>query len=220
MPANVLKIDQSFVRGMLDDAEDLAIVEGVVSLADVFHRDTIAEGLETPEHGVLLMRLGCDRAQGYGIARPMPATDVPAWVAAYRPDPSWRLWAETRWDLADMPLLIAQRDHMHWVNRVVKAVDGEALLLTEAELTDHHQCRYGRWYDDQGKARYGHLREYAELDAIHVRVHQVGPEIIRCRDAGDLDAARAKCRDLLALRDQIVQKLTALQHTVARTLRT
>ena len=80
LPADVLKIDQSFVRDMLDDAEDMAIVQGVLGLARAFGRDVVAEGVETEAHCERLMQLGCDLAQGYGIARPMPATEIPAWV--------------------------------------------------------------------------------------------------------------------------------------------
>ncbi|MFT3847269.1 MAG: EAL domain-containing protein [Propionivibrio sp.] len=89
LPADVLKIDQSFVRGMLDDPNDLAIVNGVIGLASAFRRRVIAEGVETIEHGAKLLALGCELAQGYGIARPMPAADFPAWVAHWRPDAAW-----------------------------------------------------------------------------------------------------------------------------------
>jgi EAL domain-containing protein (putative c-di-GMP-specific phosphodiesterase class I) len=74
---------------MLDDADDMAIVQGVVGLSLAFKRRVIAEGVESVEHGLSLIRLGCDLGQGYGIARPMPAEDVQAWVQAYKPDPSW-----------------------------------------------------------------------------------------------------------------------------------
>ena len=86
---NVLKIDQSFVRDMLEDHDDLAILQGVIGLAAAFKRQVIAEGVETIEHGTALLRLGCDLAQGYGIARPMPGADIPAWVADWRPDDAW-----------------------------------------------------------------------------------------------------------------------------------
>jgi diguanylate cyclase (GGDEF)-like protein/PAS domain S-box-containing protein len=89
LPAKLLKIDQSFVRDMLDDPDDLAILKGVIGLASAFHREVIAEGVETIAHGVLLLQLGCDLAQGYGIARPMPAHQMPAWCATWRPDAAW-----------------------------------------------------------------------------------------------------------------------------------
>jgi EAL domain-containing protein (putative c-di-GMP-specific phosphodiesterase class I) len=84
-----LKIDQSFVRDMLEDADDLAILQGVIGLASAFKRQVIAEGVETVAHGTALLQLGCDLAQGYGIARPMPASQLPSWVASWRPDAQW-----------------------------------------------------------------------------------------------------------------------------------
>lgn len=89
LPADLLKIDQTFVRDMLDDADDLAIVKGVIGLANAFHRQVIAEGVETVAHGELLIPLGCELAQGYGIARPMPAVDLPGWAANWKPAPAW-----------------------------------------------------------------------------------------------------------------------------------
>lgn len=90
LPANLIKIDQSFVRDMLSDADDLAIVEGVIALAKLFKREVIAEGVETIEHGTALLQLGCHLAQGYGIAKPMPASDIPRWINGWNPDVSWQ----------------------------------------------------------------------------------------------------------------------------------
>jgi len=89
LPVTLLKIDQSFVRDMLHDPDDLAILEGVIGLAIAFGRQVIAEGVETVEHGAKLLQLGCELAQGYGIGRPMPAHALPDWAAAWRPDPCW-----------------------------------------------------------------------------------------------------------------------------------
>ena len=83
LPAAVIKIDQSFVRGMLEDPNDFAIVVGVVGLAKAFYRQVIAEGVETAEHGESLLQLGCTLAQGYGIAKPMSARDFLDWAKAW-----------------------------------------------------------------------------------------------------------------------------------------
>jgi diguanylate cyclase (GGDEF)-like protein len=92
LPAHMIKIDQSFVRNMLEDADDLAIIKGVVELAKAFHREVIAEGVETIEHGVALLKLGCELAQGYGIARPMPSGDIPEWISSWKADDSWQAY--------------------------------------------------------------------------------------------------------------------------------
>ncbi len=86
----LLKIDQSFVRDMLDDPDDMAILRGVIGLAEAFNREVIAEGVETVAHGSALLQLGCALAQGYGIARPMPAEQFPGWAATWKPDEAWR----------------------------------------------------------------------------------------------------------------------------------
>ncbi|WP_342619330.1 EAL domain-containing protein [Rhodoferax sp. GW822-FHT02A01] len=89
LPFEVLKIDQSFVRDMLRDAEDLGIVEGVIRLASAFHRSVIAEGVETMEHGAALLKLGCRMAQGYGIARPMRPEAYLDWIKTWKTQAAW-----------------------------------------------------------------------------------------------------------------------------------
>jgi diguanylate cyclase (GGDEF)-like protein/PAS domain S-box-containing protein len=215
IPADVLKIDQCFVRDVLEDTDDLTLIDGIISLANAFRRIVVAEGVETPEQGVLLMRLGCDIAQGYGIARPMPAHEIPGWVANYHPDPQWGLWADTHWEMVDFPLLVAQYDHIKWVKQIVLYVEGATLQLGEHELIDHHQCRFGHWYYGHGLVRYGQLKEFADLETVHAEVHRIGPEIVRLRAAGELNKARSRIQELLELKDRILEGLSALQKSVA-----
>ncbi|MFZ6780270.1 EAL domain-containing protein [Undibacterium sp. Ji83W] len=90
LPVDTLKIDQSFVRDMLTDVEDMDIVEGVIRLAGAFDRQVIAEGVETMAHGAKLLELGCRLAQGYGIARPMPADQFIDWSVRWKTEARWR----------------------------------------------------------------------------------------------------------------------------------
>ncbi|MGZ5076485.1 MAG: EAL domain-containing protein [Methylobacter sp.] len=90
LPAETLKIDQIFVRNMLEDEDDLAIVQGVIGLAESFQRQVIAEGVESIEHGIALLHMGCRHAQGYGIAKPMPASDLASWVEAWQVPEEWK----------------------------------------------------------------------------------------------------------------------------------
>ena len=90
LPLDTLKIDQSFVRGMMGDAGDLAIVQGVIGLAHSFGYHVIAEGVETVPQGSMLLELGCRLAQGYCIARPMPLQDFIAWAPHWQAPAPWR----------------------------------------------------------------------------------------------------------------------------------
>ncbi len=89
LPVDILKIDRSFVRNILDNPDDLGIVESVIKLAAAFNRPVIAEGVETLAIGTMLVGLGCRLAQGYGIAHPMPAAQFPGWTDAWRSEAAW-----------------------------------------------------------------------------------------------------------------------------------
>lgn len=211
LPADTLKIDQSFVRDMLDDQEDLALIEAVIGLANAFNRKVVAEGVETIEHGVLLMRLGCHIGQGYGIARPMSAEHVLAWAAQFRPDPKWARWSSLPWDMRDLPLLVAQNDHTQWVNRVLQATGNTPLPMPQEQLENYHQCRFGLWYEGEGRARYGHLAEFNRIETPHAEIHRIGTEIIRLHTIGNSKAARQLSPTLLHLKEQILTNLDNLQ---------
>ena len=90
LPMDTLKIDQSFVHGMMGDPGDLAIVQGVIGLARSFGYRVIAEGVETVEQGQMLLQLGCLQAQGYCIARPMPLEDFIGWTPHWQPPAEWQ----------------------------------------------------------------------------------------------------------------------------------
>lgn len=83
LPVDMIKIDQAFVRDMLEDADDRSILQGIVGLAEAFNRQVIAEGVETDAHAQLLIEMGCSLGQGYAIAKPMPAEEVLPWLASY-----------------------------------------------------------------------------------------------------------------------------------------
>ncbi|WP_419831844.1 EAL domain-containing protein [Endozoicomonas atrinae] len=79
IPFSELKIDRSFVSNACNDKTHKAIVEANISLAHKLNMQTVAEGVETLESWQLLNELNCDQAQGYFIAKPMPADEIPQW---------------------------------------------------------------------------------------------------------------------------------------------
>ncbi len=81
-PIDRLKIDQSFVRDIVSDAEDLAIVRAVIVMARALHLGVIAEGVETGAQLALLLREGCHDCQGYYFSRPLDADAFTQWLRA------------------------------------------------------------------------------------------------------------------------------------------
>ncbi|QYK43448.1 MAG: GGDEF domain-containing protein [Paracoccaceae bacterium] len=79
-----VKIDRSFVTRIDDDREQQRIVSAILSMAERLGLETLAEGVETAAEHAMLAQLGCGHVQGFSIARPMPAEDTLAWIAAHR----------------------------------------------------------------------------------------------------------------------------------------
>ena len=188
LKVRTLKIDQSFVRDMLEDPDDLSIVDGVVGLALAFGRQVVAEGVETVAHGRLLLQLGCDRAQGYGIARPMPPEQLPEWAVNWKQPAEWQ--DVSPWPREDLPLLTVEIDHQRWVTQFSHAIAAAPHEIEAPEL-DSHVCRFGRWLNGDGQARYGHHSAFVALVPIHDAVHSAGRTLIELHRI-DPDGARAR----------------------------
>ena len=205
LPVRQLKLDQSFVRNMLNEPDDLAILNGVLGLASAFHCEAIAEGVETVEHGEMLLQLGCELAQGYAIAHPMPAADLPGWAATWRPAPAWvDLPALSR---DDLPLLVAGTEHRAWVAAVVSHLRGE---LKTAPPLNQHQCRFGRWLDTDGRARHGAQPPFQVIEALHQQVHALAVALCELRAQGRNLEALAGLEEIHGLRDAVLEQLKTL----------
>ena len=81
LPVSELKIDQSFIKHMIDSPNDMMIVHSTIELAHSLGFSVVAEGVETQQISQLLVDFGCDWAQGYFYARPLPFADYATWLA-------------------------------------------------------------------------------------------------------------------------------------------
>jgi diguanylate cyclase (GGDEF)-like protein/PAS domain S-box-containing protein len=182
LPVNVLKIDQGFVRDMLHDPDDLSILEGVLGLARAFHREVIAEGVETEAHGKLLLQLGCDYGQGFGIARPMPAEALSQWARHWQAPAAWKL--AKRLPQQDIELLYAATEHRAWLLRLENYLHG--ISLSPPEL-DYHRCRFGQWLD-RNRKQPNAPKALDEIDALHKELHHKTKKLTRNSTPHDRDA--------------------------------
>jgi len=207
LPASLLKIDQSFVRDMLDDPDDLAILDGVIGLAAAFRREVIAEGVETVAHGQMLLQLGCELGQGYGIARPMPAEALPDWARSWKPDASWSQVPLMRRD--DLPLLFASVEHHAWVKAIESHLRGER--DTPPEL-DPAQCHFGGWLAKKGMALHGAHASFAMVDTLHQHIHTLGSELCHLYAQGQGAQALERVGELQTLVQALLEQLHPWTH--------
>jgi len=205
LPVSQLKIDQSFVRDMLDDPDDLSILVGVLDMSASFHRQVIAEGVETVAHGHMLLRLGCDLAQGYGIARPMPASDLPGWAAHWRSDPLWHQVAVV--SRQDMPLLFASAEHRAWVIGLEAYAKGESSTVVPL---DSQRCNVGQWLAGDKLKQHPRQDVVHKIRQVHQQVHDLGAHLCHLKDQHQVDAALQILPQVRLLCDQLLAQFEVL----------
>ncbi len=207
LPAQLMKIDQSFVIGMIADSDDFVIVEGVVGLAKAFGRAVLAEGVETIAHGKLLLALGCEMGQGYGIAHAMPVHAVADWLKEWRPDPSWLLWNEPLSVENDRDLVLANVKHRHWIRDIENYVTGASETVPALGVQD---CPLGLWIAASGRARYNQHPAFASVLRAHDAVHAMARQLVGSRQAGDHAKAVGGLQELNILRDSLIASVGQL----------
>jgi len=84
LPFTELKLDLSFIQRAIESPRDRSILEHTIELAKKFNLTTVAEGVENKEHWDLVTSIGCDKAQGFFLARPMPGEKVEQWARTWR----------------------------------------------------------------------------------------------------------------------------------------
>ncbi len=211
LPVVQIKINQNFGQEMIDNQDDLAVLTGIIGLADALCIDVLAEGIETVAHGELLMQLGCELAQGYAIARPLPAEEFPDWFVTWRPDPAWLDLSPVDHD--DLPLLFASVEHRAWIARVEAFLRGE---LESPVPLDLHLCRFGIWLDTEGRRRYEAEPVFGEIEQLHVQIHDHVAKLLELNALGEKKKAIAGIEKLHALRDSLLKLLTVLSQEQSR----
>ncbi|MGB8846777.1 MAG: EAL domain-containing protein [Terracidiphilus sp.] len=202
LPADVLKIDQSFVRDMPDGPENLTILRGILGLAEAFRRKVIAEGVETVDHGLMLLQLGCDFAQGYGIARPMPARELPAWAATWRADPSWVEVPKVQ--ASNRAVLFAMVEHRAWYGHFLAYLQG---TRPAPPVLDADPCSLSAWLESQRQSSGGLSPSVQAIETLHQQLHVLAAEIFSAHADGRKQDGLGLLRQLRYLHERCLKRL-------------
>lgn len=196
LPANIIKIDQSFVRDLLDDPHDYSIIDGVIGLAEAFRREVIAEGVETTEQGLMLIVMGCLQAQGYVIAKPMPADEFPRWLQNYRPNQAWLECADRQFSPKEKQLKLLKLATSHWHNKFVEYIKSPQDSALAPPIMDIRKCHCGTcitWLKQEKLLKKGSM---VFLKQLHETFHQIADSIFHHYQQNDLQTARAELHEL------------------------
>ncbi|QDG78606.1 EAL domain-containing protein [Labrenzia sp. PHM005] len=160
LPADHVKIDQTFVRAAIDSLDDLAIVDAVLGLAGALNREVIAEGVETKDHQNLLISLGTSILQGYSIARPLPLQKFLDWTAHFTPDPNWGKLQHL--SKRHAKLLYLQVELRNWT----KILTGEKQIQNDLPYmlgADQLSSNYWPWLNREGAKLFGDSEHFTIL---------------------------------------------------------
>lgn len=207
---HTIKIDQSFVRGMQDDAEHAAIVYSVLGLAHNFDRRPLAEGVETEALGRMLIEFGCEYGQGYAIARPMPSAEVAHWLAQWHAPDSWAHSQAV--SPGDMSTLLAEVEHQAWLNKLHALATGK----TTAEPATSQSCRFGQWLTKPAtQQRFAQHAGFATVTTVHALLHQQAEHLLdHIRSGAAHEQLAPLLADMNALSQQMHDAMRLMRQTV------
>jgi len=208
--SQVIKIDQSFVRDILDDPNDYMIVDGVIGLTKSFGQEPIAEGVETTDHGIMLLSLGCTNAQGYGIAKPMPSHKFLDWLFAYVPNSEWITFSNQihnpRFINVTQLRLVTKR----WFSSLEKALNSPPSENQRWPLLDVDSCHYSALINRARQENSFESEEIENLNKVHLEMFTLARTAFNAQKSGDLEHASKLLEDINKTYTQLIQLLINL----------
>lgn len=204
LPADQLKIDRTFVRDMLVDPDDLAILDGILGLATSFAREAIAEGVESVRHGEFLLWLGCEVIQGFGIAHAMLPGAFPVWLSQWKPDAAWKKIHSLRRE--DLPLLYAIVEHRAWVSDTLDA----CLRGVPSSRSRHLTRRFNNWLEEHGVKRFGSHPVFQQTVQLHKEIHDLVDALLKSSSTTRVEPESQQVDQLYRLRNRFTEKLREL----------
>jgi len=172
------------------------LVWRLVSLANAFNREVVAEGVETIEQGLMLLLMGCNKAQGFGISRPIPAEDILNWLRNYTPAQEWIACSNKVLTSKDSKIKIYELALNRWLKQFENNIHSPIDSTKNWPIMDQKQCFCSYWLK---RARQEQLFEdhwLDKLDELHQSIHYIADSLKNKYLQGEIDAAREGLKEL------------------------
>jgi hypothetical protein len=153
----------------------------------------------------MLLHLGCELAQGWGIARSMPADAIPDWVRTWQAPARWTQLAPGHSDA--LGLRLAQVKHGAWIRGVEAFLRGQR---GEHPPLDARLCTFGQWLTHDAPRLNAPENELAVVASLHHRVHDLAESLCQMHLLGRAEEAVSRLPSLHALRDELLERLGRL----------
>lgn len=190
LPVSTIKIDQTFVRNILSDPDDYSIIDGTIGLADAFNRTVIAEGVETTETGLMLQIMGCEQAQGYAIAKPLPANELTQWLASYQPNKQWLDHKNKSHSSQQKKAMLYRLISQHWHKQFTSLMLEPNTGTKTWPLLETHRCHCGAWIRRAEQENLFTQRWLSQLKQAHEEYHLLAQGLQLKYRQGKINEAR------------------------------
>jgi diguanylate cyclase (GGDEF)-like protein len=178
LAVDTMKVDRSFIRDMLDDPGDFAIIQGIKGLSMAFHSQLIAEGVETIDQIMFLLGNGINVMQGYALARPMPADKCLNWINHFNANPVWDTAKGSYPSRLDFDLLLIEVTHKHWLEQVKKSIRYAGKGDKTDTPTPYSLCKTTRWCHSDSVRKHCDKTKIPELDGLHQDLHYFAEDVL------------------------------------------
>ena len=210
LTADNIKIDCSFVTHLMSSPDDFRIVDGVIRLAEAFDRNVIAEGVESVWEGLMLLLMGCENAQGYAIARPMPAEKLPTWLKGFEPFDAWQAFKGRNLSQRQTMIELFQLSLDYWTTEFEQALRSDPSLEPTWPIADQQLSHCFAWSERCRKEHLISENMLRDIDERRDHVHLLAHEIENHYRCGDVAQARSRLPELEYLVDDVRQQLNTL----------
>lgn len=144
-----------------------------MGLASAFRCQVIAEGVETEEQGKALLMMGCELAQGYAIARPMPAAEIASWAQTWCPCPSWPSSRVVSRD--DLPFLFVMVQNRAWFAALAAFLNGSS---EDRPAVSYDHCQFSEWLESISHHRFDGDQRLQDMVRLHQGIHDQAEALV------------------------------------------
>jgi len=207
LSAKTIKIDQTFVMDVLEDPNDYTIIESVIGLANSFNRNVIAEGVETTEHGLVLIIMGCIYAQGYGISQPMSSSDFQKWLASYIPNQEWIICANKVRTDKENKMKLFRLTFSEWKKHFINNLQSSPSNNKQWPILKNNKCHCGVWIK---QARHDHLFEdhwLIKLESAHNKMHDIANDLFEKHQNNETNIDKENLKEIEKAIDNLINIL-------------
>jgi len=190
LPAKTIKIDQTFVRDLLDDPNDHAIIDGIIGLAHSFNREVIAEGVETIDQGIMLLVMGCTKIQGYGVSRPMPADEIPQWLQQYTVNQEWISCANKTRTTKENKVKLFRLAVKQWQKQFENNIQSLPEEIKNWPIMKKTKCHCGIWIKRAMQEQLFEDTWINKLDIAHESMHYIADDLFKKYQQDNFTEAR------------------------------